>query len=75
MLTSVNGNNNESQIVMDEATMLQNEQRLINTGPDAEIPTRNRTIPELSKYMGRGEKMFHTDAESYVRELRENDRM
>ena len=29
----------------------------------------------LKQYVGRGEKMFHTDAQEYVRELRVDDRM
>ena len=30
---------------------------------------------DLKQYVGRGEKMFHTDAQEYVRELRVDDRM
>lgn len=30
---------------------------------------------DLKKYMGRGKKMFDTDAGDYVKELRENDRI
>ena len=30
---------------------------------------------DLKKYMGRGEKMFHYDAQEYVKELRANDRL
>lgn len=75
MLTSVSGYYNGSQIVMDEAMMLQKGQRLIITVLDSEIPVQPRPVPDLSKYMGRGEKMFHTDAGNYVRELRENDRI
>ena len=38
-----------------------------------------QSVPEkkidLKKYMGRGEKMFHTDAQDYVREMRDSDRI
>ncbi len=30
---------------------------------------------DLSKYMGRGEKMFQSDAQEYIREMRDNDRI
>lgn len=30
---------------------------------------------DLKKYMGRGEKMFHADAQDYIKEMRDNDRI
>ena len=30
---------------------------------------------DLSKYMGRGEKMFQSDAQEYIKEMRDNDRI
>lgn len=30
---------------------------------------------DLGKYMGRGEKMFQSDAQEYIREMRDNDRI
>lgn len=29
---------------------------------------------DLKKYMGRGEKLFHSDAQEYIREMRDHDR-
>ncbi len=33
-----------------------------------------KNIPDLSSYVGRGEKMFFTDAQEYIRALRECER-
>lgn len=30
---------------------------------------------DLKKYMGRGEKMFHADAQGYIKEMRDCDRI
>ncbi len=30
---------------------------------------------DLKKYMGRGEKMFQSDAQEYIREMRNNERI
>ncbi len=30
---------------------------------------------DLKKYMGRGEKLFQSDAQEYIREMRDNDRI
>jgi len=30
---------------------------------------------DIDRYIGRGKKMFQSDAQDYVRELRENDRL
>lgn len=30
---------------------------------------------DLRKYMGRGEKMFQSDAQEYIKEIRDNDRV
>ena len=30
---------------------------------------------DLKKYMGRGEKLFHSDAQEYIREMRDHDRL
>lgn len=29
---------------------------------------------DLKKYMGRGEKLFHSDVQEYIREMRDHDR-
>lgn len=42
--------------------------------PETAVREKKEKI-DLSKYMGRGEKMFQTDAQSYVKELRDNDRI
>lgn len=30
---------------------------------------------DLKKYMGRGEKLFQSDAQEYIREMRDHDRL
>ena len=40
--------------------------KMRNIYPDAPMKI------DLKKYMGRGEKMFHTDAQEYIREMREH---
>ena len=37
-------------------------------------PEKKNTI-DLTKYMGRGKKMFEYDSQEYVKELRSNDRL
>ena len=41
---------------------------------DINTPQDNKSI-DLSKYMGRGPKMFDGDAGEFIRELRNNDRI
>lgn len=73
MLAAVKGYYNGSHIVINEDVSLNAGQEVIVTILDSQ------SIPEkkidLKKYMGRGEKMFHTDAQDYVREMRDSDRI
>lgn len=74
MMTAVEGYYNGSQIVTDEKIRLRKGQRLIitvleNTTAHSEKPT------DLRKYMGRGKKMFNGNVDTYVEELRANDRV
>lgn len=72
MLTAVSGYYNGSQIVMDEELNLQKGQKVIITVLER-APEARRTF-NLNQYMGRGEKMFDSDAGDYVRGLRADDR-
>lgn len=73
MLAAVKGYYNGSHIVINEDINLSTGQEVIVTILDTQ------SIPEkkinLKKYMGRGEKMFHTDAQDYIREMRSSDRI
>lgn len=39
-----------------------------------EMQKQEKKKIDLKKYMGRGEKMFHSDAQDYIKELRNDDR-
>jgi len=73
MLAAVRGYYNGSHIVINEDVSLSAGQEVIVTILDTQ------SVPEkeidLKKYMGRGEKMFHTDAQEYIREMRDSDRI
>lgn len=73
-MTAVNGYYDGSRIVMDEEIPLRKGQRVIITL--LEPPTRApRDDIDLRKYMGHGRKMFHGNADAYVKELRTGDRI
>lgn len=74
MMTAVKGYYNGNQIVMDEQVPLRKGQQVIITllEPPAEALKGNI---DLRKYMGRGQKMFHGNADAYVKELRTGDRI
>lgn len=74
MLASVRGHYNGSQIVLEENVSLSKGQKLIITVLDAEQPVM-RDIPDLSKYMGRGKSRIGRDAQEYIREMRDHDRI
>ena len=76
MMTAVNGYYDGSRIVMDEKIKLRKGQRVIVTvlEPSTAEPQSRRSV-DLRKYMGRGEKMFHGNADAHVKELRANDRV
>jgi hypothetical protein len=73
MLATVTGYYDGSQIVMNEDVKLAVGQELIITILEQKKTSRNDI--DLSKYVGRGEKMFQTDAADYIKELRDGDRM
>lgn len=73
MLTAVKGYYNGNQIIIDEDVQMAIGQEVIITILDRRRDSQKKI--DLSQYMGRGEKMFHTDAQEYVEELRNNDRI
>lgn len=72
MLAAVNGYYNGDSIVLEENVSLAKGQKVIVTILDT---TEKKESIDLERYIGRGKKMFHSDAQDYVRELRENDRL
>ncbi len=73
MLAAVKGYYNGSHIVINEDISLNAGQEVIVTILDSQSTPEKKI--DLKKYMGRGEKMFHTDAQDYVREMRDSDRI
>ena len=72
MLMAVNGYYNGSNIILEEDVPLSEGQKVIVTILDA-VPPKNNI--NLNNCMGRGKKMFSTDAQDYIKELRKNDRL
>lgn len=68
MLTAVKGYYNGNHIVIEEDIKLSVGQEVIVTVLEMKKPPKEKI--DLKKYMGRGEKMFQTDAQEYIRELR-----
>ena len=73
MLAAVNGYYNGEHIVTEEKVNLTAGQKVIITILEY-MPEKKKTI-DLSSYMGRGEKLFDSDANDYVRGLRSDDRL
>ena len=73
MLAAVKGYYNGKQIVMNEDVKLATGQEVIVT--ILEMQNKEKKTIDLKKYMGRGEKMFQTDAQDYIKELRDGDRV
>lgn len=73
MLAAVKGYYNGKQIVMNEDVKLAAGQEVIVT--ILEMQNKAKKTIDLKKYMGRGEKMFQTDAQDYIKELRDSDRV
>ena len=73
MLTAVGGYYNGEHIVTEEKVNLIAGQKDIITILDY-IPERKKKV-DLSSYMGRGAKLFNSDANDYVRGLRSDDRI
>ena len=75
MLTAVNGYYNGEHIVLDEKVNLSVGQKVIITILEY-VPQKKETKKiDLSKYMGRGDKLFTSDAAEYVKGLRSDDRV
>lgn len=73
MLSAVKGYYNGSHIVIDEDVNLTAGQKVIITILEPEKKEKKKI--DLKHYMGRGKKMFDSDAQDYIRELRTNDRV
>lgn len=73
MLAAVGGYYNGKEIVMDEQINLIEGQRVIITILE-HAPSKKEKI-DLSRYMGRGRKMFPEGADDYVKGLRADDRI
>jgi hypothetical protein len=73
MLATVTGYYDGKQIIMDEQMQLAVGQEVMITILDHKKSTQKNI--DLSKYVGRGEKMFQKDAADYIKELRNSDRI
>lgn len=73
MLTAVKGYFNGHHIEISEDVSLITGQEVIVTILDS--PSDIKKNINLKKYRGRGEKMFQTDAQDYIKELRDGDRI
>lgn len=71
MLMAVNGYYNGNNIILEEDVPLSEGQKVIVTILDT-VPPQNNI--NLDKYMGKGKKMFTTDAQDYIKELRRTDK-
>ena len=74
MLTSIEGYYDGRQIVMDERVALREGQRVIITILEPMAEHAEKTV-DLTRYMGRGDKMFNGNADDYVKGLRADDRI
>jgi hypothetical protein len=73
MFATVTGYYDGEQIIMNEQMQLAvGQEVMITILEPKKSPQKNI---DLSKYAGRGEKMFQTDAAEYVKELRDSDRI
>jgi hypothetical protein len=73
MLATITGYYDGSQIVMNEQIDLLAGQEVMITILEQKKSSQKNI--DLSKYAGRGEKMFQTDAAYYVKELRDSERI
>ena len=73
MLTAINGYYDGIHIVLSDNIKLKKGQKVIITAEVSDTtPQKNL---DLSRFMGRGKKMFKGDAAEFIKELRENDRV
>ena len=68
MLATVKGYYNGNHIVISENVNLNIGQEVMITILDTESVPKKKI--DLKKYMGKGEKMFQTDAQDYIKEMR-----
>ena len=73
MLEAVKGYYDGTHIVMEEDVKMDAGQEVIITILDAKKQSAKKV--DLRRYMGKGPKMFQSDAQEYVKELRDNDRI
>lgn len=73
MYTVVTGYYDGNHIVMNENMQLSIGQEVIITILDKKSDKKKNI--DLSKYAGRGAKMFENDAADYIKELRDSDRI
>lgn len=73
MLATVKGYYNGNHIVISENVNLNIGQEVMITILDTKSTSEKRV--DLKKYMGKGEKMFQTDAQDYIKEMRSDERI
>ncbi len=74
MLTSVQGYYNGSHIVLDENIKLDTGQQVIVTVLQSKNTRASKKL-DWNKYIGDGARLFPGDAQEYVKELRNGDRI
>lgn len=73
MLATVKGYYDGNNIVISENVNLNIGQEVMVTILDTKSTPKMKI--NLKKYMGRGEKMFQTDAQDYIKEIRSDERI
>lgn len=73
MLATVKGYYNGNHIVISENVNLNIGQEVMITILDTKSISEKKV--DLKKYMGKGEKMFQTDAQDYIKEMRSDERI
>lgn len=73
MLATVKGYYNGNHIVISENVNLNIGQEVMITILDTKSTSEKKV--DLKKYMGKGEKMFQTDAQDYIKEMRSDERI
>lgn len=68
MLATVKGYYNGNHIVISENVNLNIGQEVMITILDTKSTSEKKI--DLKKYMGKGEKLFQTDAQDYIKEMR-----
>lgn len=73
MLATVKGYYNGNHIVISENVNLNIGQEVMITILDTKSTSEKKV--DLKKYMGKGEKMFQTDAQDYIKEMRSDEQI